>query len=336
VSRTRIPDEVLAAAHARSRARSSRQWSEADRLRAEIEAAGWTVVDRGTDFALSPTHPPDVEEGGRVRYGSVGSIPSRLDEAPVGLASVILVVPSGSSVEDASRTLRSVVESAPAGTDVVVVAEEASSADVTALEGVAVKPRGVAMGEGSPDTRDTSSSGATVEVLATTAAFGAAEARNAGIRRAAAPAVVLIDVTVAATGDFVSQLVDALAEPSVGVAGAWGLATRDLRRWEAAGPGNVDAVEGSCVAFRRADYAERGPLDGRFRVDAYLDVWWSLVLRDEPEGAHRRALALPTLPVTRTDRGDDAGSADLERAVKRNFYRLIERFGARRDLLTGE
>ena len=44
----RIPDDVLTAAHARARAREARDWQEADRLRAEIEAAGWNVADRGT------------------------------------------------------------------------------------------------------------------------------------------------------------------------------------------------------------------------------------------------------------------------------------------------
>ena len=64
MTRQRIPDDVLTAAHARARAREARDWAEADRLRAEIEAAGWKVVDRGTDFALTPAAPPDLDEGG--------------------------------------------------------------------------------------------------------------------------------------------------------------------------------------------------------------------------------------------------------------------------------
>src|SRR6185503_13952620 len=91
VSRQRIPDEVLSAAHARSAAREARDWTEADRLRAEIEAAGWKIADRGTDFALTPVAPPDLAEGGRTRYGSSASVPSRLDDAAVGGATVVLV-----------------------------------------------------------------------------------------------------------------------------------------------------------------------------------------------------------------------------------------------------
>jgi len=48
-------------AHERSAARAAKQWAEADRIRGEIEAAGWKVVDRGTDFALEPAHPPTLQ-----------------------------------------------------------------------------------------------------------------------------------------------------------------------------------------------------------------------------------------------------------------------------------
>ena len=51
-SRQRIPDEVLAAAHARARARAERDWPEADRLRGEIEDAGWDVRDEADGFRL--------------------------------------------------------------------------------------------------------------------------------------------------------------------------------------------------------------------------------------------------------------------------------------------
>ena len=75
MARTRIPDDVLTLAHERSAARAARNWAEADRIRGEIEAAGWKVVDRGTDFALEPAHPPTVADGDAVRYGSSEAVP---------------------------------------------------------------------------------------------------------------------------------------------------------------------------------------------------------------------------------------------------------------------
>jgi Glycosyl transferase family 2 len=320
VTRERIPDEVLAAAHARSRARAERNWPEADRLRAEIEAAGWKVVDRGTDFALSPASPPDIEEGGRVRYGSSASVPSRLDDAPVGTVSVVVV--ASEHPADLERTLGPLRDHAPDGTQLVVVANDPTDEQAAALEAL--------------DELDPGGPGVATEVVWTSAHLGHAAALNVGIRRASAPVVALLDTSVEPRGDVLTPLVTALEDPSVAVAGGWGIVSDDLRRFRDVPAGDVDAVEGYLQAFRRADYAERGPLDEAFRFYRNLDIWWSLVLRDEgEEAAARRALALEVPAVRHEHRGWSAvPEAERDRLSKRNFYRIINRFGARRDLLT--
>src|SRR5436190_1184232 len=103
VARTRIPDDVLTLAHERSAARAAKNWAEADRIRGEIEAAGWKVVDRGTDFALEPAHPPTLEDEGAVRYGSSDAVPSRLGEPDAGPATIVLVATDWP--DDLSRAL---------------------------------------------------------------------------------------------------------------------------------------------------------------------------------------------------------------------------------------
>src|SRR4051794_22290975 len=127
VPRQRIPESVLDAAHARAAARATKDWSEADRLRGEIEAAGWKIVDRGTDFALEPAQPLTVEEAGVVRYGASADVPSRLGEAPTGLATVVVVATDWP--EDVVRAVRSIRRFGPAGTTVVVVADGADGPD---------------------------------------------------------------------------------------------------------------------------------------------------------------------------------------------------------------
>jgi Glycosyl transferase family 2 len=313
VTRQRIPEAVLSAAHDRAAARAARDWAEADRLRAEIEAAGWKIADRGTDFALSPMAPPDVAESGRTRYGSSATVPSRLDEPPFGVATVVLIATDWP--EDLARAAAGVTGHSPDGTSVVVVADEPSTEQAAGLE--------------------TFDAG---EVIWTSARLGQAAAINAGVRRAPAPVVILLDTSVEPTGDIVTPLVAALDDPSVAVAGGWGIVSSDLRRFEDAPPGDVDAIEAYCLAFRRADFAERGPLDERFRFYRNLDIWWSLVLRDEGEGeAPRRALALEGLPLVKHEhRGyTSLPSEERDRQSKRNFYRILDRFGSRRDLLIG-
>jgi hypothetical protein len=92
----------------------------------------------------------------------------------------------------------------------------------------------------------------------------------------------------------------------------------------------VDALDAEVLAFRRADWVERGPLDERFVDARLLAIWWSLVLRDAgPEAPARGALALP-LPVEPASAAADEGH---ERAARRDFYRILDRFGRRYDLL---
>ena len=319
--RRRVPDLVLDAAHARARAREAGEWAEADRLRTEIEAAGWKVVDRGTDFALSPAAAPDVVDEGRVRYGTSSSVPSRLDDAAIGTATLVLVATDWP--EDLERALSGLREHAPDAVHVVVVANAPAPAQAATLEAIdALEP-------GRPGIR--------TEIVWTSERLGQAAALNAGIRRAEAPVVILLDTSAEPTGDLVSPLVAALDDDGVALAGPWGVRSSDLRRFEEAPPGDVDAIDLACLAFRRADYTERGPLDERFVLAANLDVWWSFVLRDAGAGRHRRAVRLEDLPVARHERRDPPGLADSDRnrLVKRSFYRVLDQFGGRRDLLVG-
>jgi len=182
--------------------------------------------------------------------------------------------------------------------------------------------------------------------------MGVAAALNAGIRRAAAPVVVILDGASEAIGDVISPLVAALADPTVAVAGPWGLTSQDLRNFAPVAPGNalgpdVTAITLGAIAFRRADYVERGPLDERFIEPALLDAWWSLVLRDpETETDAARRAVLVDIPLVRPDpaferltgRARDGGlrsdgeDSSGDHVVRRNRYRIIDRFGNRRDL----
>jgi hypothetical protein len=319
VTRQRIPEDVLAAAHDRARAREARDWSTADRLRAEIEEAGWRIVDRGTDFALSPNAPPDITEGERVRYGSSRSVPSRLDEPATGLASVVMIATEWP--DDLARALAGLREGSADGTSVVVVANSPSEEQAEALEWLE---------------RDAAPAFPT-EVVWTSERLGHAAAINCGLRRAGAPVAVVLDTGIEPRGDIVTPLVTALGDSAVALAGGWGIVSSDLRKFEDAPVGDVDAIEGYLQAFRRADYDERGPLDERFKFYRNLDIWWSLVLRDEGEGnPPRRAVRLDGLPVAKHDHRGYASLPDDERdrQSKRNFYRIIDRFGSRLDLLT--
>jgi GT2 family glycosyltransferase len=312
VTRPHVPPEILDLAHRRKAAREAREFDLADQLRATIEEAGWTVVDHGVDFDLRPIRPPDLVEEGIVRYGSSASVPSRLDETATVPASVIIVATDWP--DDVDRAVRSLRAESADDTQIVVVADGATAADEPRLGALAADD---------------------VEAVRTAQRLGYAAAVNAGVRRATGALVILLDASVEATGDIVAPLAAPLRDPGVGVAGPWGFTSDDLRHFEDAPSGDVDAIGGYCLAFRRMDFVERGPLDERFVFYRNLDIWWSLVLRDEgEETAPRRAVAVD-LPATRHEhRGwTSLPEAQRDRLSKRNFYRVLDRFGARRDLL---
>lgn len=305
------PPSVVAAARARASARADRDFATADRLRGEIEAAGWKVIDAGVDFRLEPAHPADTTADGVTRFGRSAAVPSRLGEPPDRAATVLVV-----SREDpgaASRAVDAMLASAPAGTQLVLV-----------VDGPAAEPE-----------RPTPVDGDELELVRTSAVLGQGAALNAGLRRSRGRVVVLLDGSVEAEGDVVGPLVAALEDPAVAIAGPVGLVSADLRHFRETEHGPATAIEGYLQAFRRSDAIERGPFDEGFRFYRNLDIWWSLVLRDEGEGTTpRAAVAVPGLPL---ERGEPRAwattpAADRDRLSKRNFYRVLDRFRTRTDL----
>ena len=306
-----VPHAVRLLAVERARARRAHDWATADRLKAELEAAGWRVVDAGTLSSLEALPPAVIEVDGELRYGSSEAVPSVLPAPPSVPATVVLVT------GDRAGLLPAAVDAVRRGSptaQIVVVANDPPpdvAAEVAALTAV--------------------------EVVPLARRLGAAAARNAGIRRAAGSVVVLLNPRVEAAGDLVGDLAAALRAPGVGVAGLHGLDTGDLVHFEPVAPDATSAVavDGLAMAFRRADYVARGPLDEHFTIDAYLDAWWSLTLRDVPEDAvfgvdvpGRAAVVASGYRLN----GEEPAPPD-QRLEKKHRYRLLKSFAARRDLL---
>jgi len=161
---------------------------------------------------------------------------------------------------------------------------------------------------------------------------GFAAAVNAGIEGAAGEVVVLFDPGVELKGDAVTPLVEALADPGIAVAGPFGLRGKGMLKefMESDGP-EVDAIEGYCMAFRRADALELEGFDPRYRFYRIADIEFSFRLRDRCG----RAVCLPGLPVVKHEHRlwEATEPAERDRLSRRNLYRFLDRWGERRDLL---
>ncbi len=313
-----VPPEIRDLADTRAVARRARDWATADRIKGELAAAGWRVIDAASLYSLERAIPSDVERGGATWYGGAASVPSRLEEPETGTATVVLIA-AGAAAEIAA-TIDAVRAGSPTVPVVVVVDGPIAPEAEASLAGP---------GEG-------------VEVIRLATHRGHAAALNAGIRRAASPVVVVLGAGVRPDGDLAGALVAALQDPTVAVAGPFGLVSDDLREFEPAPAGFTDvvAIDGAAMAFRRTEFIARGPLDEHFTIPASLDTWWSLVLRDQGEddpedAAPRRAVVAGSTLAIRSLAEGAAEGPGAERLAKKSFYRVLKRFATRRDLLIG-
>jgi hypothetical protein len=168
------------------------------------------------------------------------------------------------------------------------------------------------------------------EVIRVEPEAGWAVARNAGLARAAGSLLLVVDGSIEATGDVLGPLADALSDPTVGVTGPFGISTEDLREFhESPGP-DVDAVEGYLMAFRRELLDKGLAFDPKFKFYRTADIELSFQVR----AMGLRATVTP-IPVTKHVHRMWSTTPDEERAKlsKRNFYRFLDKWRDRTDLL---
>jgi cysteinyl-tRNA synthetase len=293
------PEEVVRLAEERAVARGSRDFARADALRDRIAGSGWTVVDDPGGYRLEPVSGGATESPARRRAAEV---PSILVDPPDMDATVHWVCEGWP--EDIERAIAA-FRAHEAGRSVQYVV-----ADVTDRE-----PQG--WGEG-------------VDVVWLEDGTGWAAARNAGIRRTRGRTVLMADGSVEPTGDVFGPLERALEDPGVGVCGPFGIVTRDLRQFDEAHTGDVDAIEGYLMALRRETLVEAGFFDEKFRWYRTADIEFSFRVKD----LDRRA-TIVDVPVMKHDHRMwfETKPEDRARWSKKNFYRFLDRFRERWDLL---
>jgi GT2 family glycosyltransferase len=176
--------------------------------------------------------------------------------------------------------------------------------------------------------------GERVRVLTIDPPAGWAEAANQALEAAAGETVVLFDPGVELHGDAAGRLLDALAQPGVAVVGAFGVRCEGrIGHFHASEGPVVDAVEGYVLAFRRQDALDAGGFDRKFRFYRLADFELCFKLRDRLGGT---AVVVPGLPVERHEHRlwEALDEEERERRSRRNYYRLLDLWGKREDLIT--
>jgi cysteinyl-tRNA synthetase len=168
-----------------------------------------------------------------------------------------------------------------------------------------------------------------LEILRADHDLGTGGARNVALRRALGEIIVVLDTSMEATGDLLTPIKEALEDPEVGLVGPYGVRSVDLRDFAEA-DGEVDAIEGYLMAFRRSLLSRVGLMDERFRFYRHLDLDYSMRFR--AEGLTLRTIELP-LKRHALQEWEGTAPEERERLSKRNFYRFLKHWGDRHDLL---
>jgi Glycosyl transferase family 2 len=295
---TDVPGDVVRLAEERAAARTAKDFAQADSLRDRITEEGWTVVDEPGGYRLEPlTDQPAPQVRGR----------------PIDVVSVLEYEP------DMDVSVQWVCEGWPEDIE-------------RAIAGFRVNEGGRSVQYVVTDVtdREPSAWGDDVEVVWLEEGTGWGAARNAGLKRTRGRTVLVMDGSVEPTGDVFGPIESALSDAGVGVCGPFGIVTRDLRQFDEASGGDVDAIEGYLMALRRETLLAAGLFDEKFRWYRTADIEFSFRVRDLDGRA-----TVVELPVTKHEHRMwfNTNPEDRARWSKKNFYRFLDRFRDRWDLL---
>lgn len=305
-----IPADILALSHERDELRKRGQYDRADALKKLIEDAGYGIKDnpRGAHLIILPS----VEVDGTL-YRTARQVPSLLNESDMCLFSVLIL--ANNCAEEASRCVESVFRNAGTQAVEVLLIDNASQDELDAWA------------------RKFQQETALLHVIRTSRVMGEGEARNLGLKQSRGRYILQLDASIEVTGDLFTPLAQLLENEEIGISGLHGLRTDDLRHFEESADDDeeVEAISGTCVAFRRKILKQVGLFDEGYRFPAYMDIDFNFAVR--ASGA--RAVVARELPLIRHPSQSNALLSDAERTrlTKRNFYRFLEKWGDREDLL---
>jgi GT2 family glycosyltransferase len=303
-----IPADILALSHERDMLRRKGQYDRADALKRQIEEAGYAIKDNphGAHLIILPS----IEVDGNI-YRTARQLPSLLDEADICLFSVNIL--AHDNFEQTQRCVQSVLRFV-SSSDIEIMLVDNASRDELSIWAATLQ-----LAE------------ERVHVLRVSRTMGEAEARNIGLKQSHGRYILLLDSSIELTGDVFTPLAEALANEKIGITGLHGLQTDDLRHFEESKRLNVEVVDRLCMAFRRKLLKKAGLFDEGYRYPFYMDIDFNFAVRDS--GAE--IVVTPNLPISCYPLLQHAGLSDAERSrlTKRNFYRFLEKWGDREDLL---
>lgn len=306
-----IPADILALSHERDLLRRRGQYARADVLKQQLEDAGYLVKDNphGAHLVILPSIRVDGKE-----YRTARQLPSLLTETDQCDFSVLILAQNTNT--QVRRCIESVLRFAGNTSLEIILVDNASydGTDIWAESFRLHEPR--------------------LHTVQSSRAIGTADAYNLGLKQSRGRYILLLDASIELTGDIFTALAQTLSDEDTGLTGPRGLHTEDLRHFEDSQEEEVEVINGQFLAFKRFLLRDAGLFDERFRFPGYMDIDFSFALRDQGYSA----VLTKNLSFINHADTQDTHLADAERSrlTKRNFYRYLEKWGNREDLLLEE
>lgn len=271
-----LPTEIAALVREREDLRSRGDYTQADHIRNELEAAGYQVNDTSQGSIVLSRR---LEDEFSV-LSSFSDAPDNTQLPDLFEFSVNLL--AHNSRDDLERCIESICRyNYDRSIELVIIDNGSTDETLAYLEQLArhgelVGINGQSIG---------------LQVLFADHNMGFAAGRNATMRASRGHYIVLVDTSIEVKGDIWEPLAMTLADRNMGVVGPYGLVTDDLREFrEDAGP-DVDAIEGYLMAFRRGLLPEVGWIDERFRFYRLMDIYFSFFFKT----SGYRVLTIPSV-----------------------------------------
>jgi len=289
------PDSIWNLGEERKVARAAKDFALADRLRDEIAAAGWDVIDIAGSFELHK----------RIRYiltETIRSMKPVLDECEIAISMIV----SGFQ-DDAIETVKSIRAFSDAPIVILCLEEVGPLEEIVDEKTIVVK---------------------VVEDC------GWGQAANALLQNVNSEYLVIMDPSTRFTGDAISPVLVELKEgafAAVGWRGGLINLDDDWRSVDDKGDGEVDVLFSYFLALDRQAALEVGGFNSRAIYYRNADIELSLKLRHA--SGHLLQMDLP-LTQDRHHGYHDVDVTFREVQSKKNYDRILERFRGKNAILS--
>ena len=308
---TDVPVQIRQLVDSRATLRTAGQYANADSLRTQVMDNAYLLRDHRDHVLVLPSDSgwqQDRLVGTISSPSDVDSLLGQTDECEFSIN-----ILAHNYYGDVKRCVDSVLKWA-GDHDIEIMIVDSSSTDETgawADELASTDPR--------------------IRVIHTDHNVGEAPGRNIGLKQSRGKYILMLDTSIEFAGDALTQMAETLEDPKVGSTGGWGVSTEDLRHFESEEEGEVDAIEGYCLAFRREILNQVGLLDEKFRFYRNLDLDFGMALKNQGYSN----IILPDLPLNQHEHRGwfQTDEEEREKLSRKNFYRFLGKWGNRTDLL---